>query len=226
MKVRHFLILSLALGLAACNSNDNKDYLPEYLKPDSPLDPPGTAEARAAMRAKILKEGKYPTDAEAPVLEGKVFLLDHNPDRNEAADGRLVKTPSVKVIACEGTYYFVETQDGERGYVRESDLENPVTLVSNSPIDLLGGAAALPQDGSMPVQLDETHRLQTSTTGRSVILTNKQSERGAEFERRRQEMLQGQEGGEALPQPSGSGQKAGGDDYEPLPEPAGGGELQ
>ena len=54
MKVRHFLILSLALGLAACNSNDNKAYLPEYLKPDSPLDPPGTAEARAAMRAKIL----------------------------------------------------------------------------------------------------------------------------------------------------------------------------
>lgn len=220
MKVRHFLIFSLALGLASCNSSDRSSYVPEYLKPDSPLDPPGTAAARAAMRAKILKEGKYAADTEAPARDGKVFLLEHNPERSEEAGGRLVQTPSVKIMACEGTYYFVETKDGERGYVRESDLENPVTLVSNSPLGLLNGTVALPQDGSVPVQLDESHHLETSTTGRSVILTNKQSDRGAEFERRRREMLQGQDGGEALPEPAGS---AGQDDFEPLPEPAGDG---
>lgn len=217
MMLRSAFLLSLPLMLVSCGLTDRGTYVPEYLKPDSPLDPPGTSAARAAMRAEILKEGKYPADAEAPVREGKVFLLERNPDRDESTDGKLVRTPSVKVIACEGTYYFVETQEGERGFVRESDLEDPVTLVSNGLTDPVtglpltpGGEAQLPSPESNASAVQPTDRVTVSSTGRAVILRSNGSDRAAAYEQRRRE---------AAGQPSAA---EGGDvDFEPLPEPSG-----
>lgn len=220
MKIAILLLMLAPLLLDSCSFFKRGEYVPEYLRPDSPLDPPGTAEARRAMRAKILKEGKYPTDAEAPVREGKVFLLERNPDRIESPSGKLVKAQTVKIIACEGTYYFVETPDKEKGFVRESDLEDPVSLLSTTGALVMPGYA--PETGDMlgsPDLLtlpdegagDGDQQVMLNESGRTVVVVGKKTEKGEEFQRRREEMLKAQQ----------QGQSTGGAEEEdvPLPDP-------
>lgn len=225
------LLLMLApLLLSSCDLFKRGEYVPEYLRPDSPLDPPGTSAARKAMREKILKEGKYQTDTEAPVREGKVFLLERNPDRDESPSGKLVKAETVKIIACEGTYYFVETPDKERGFVRESDLEDPVSLISTgglfalppeagagaAGVDLLGmPAEPLPIPGEGDTAASANQQVMLNNSGRTVVVVGKKTEKSDEFERRREEMIKARE--EASRQPSQGAEE----EDVPLPEPAG-----
>lgn len=231
MKICFSLMLLAPLLLSSCDLFKRGEYVPEYLRPDSPLDPPGTSEARKAMREKILKEGKYQADTEAPVKEGKVFLLERNPDRDESPSGKLVKAEKVKVIACEGTYYFVETPDKERGFVRESDLEDPVSLISTggmfllppeasagaAGVDLLGfPAEPLPLPGEGEAAASANQKVMLNNSGRTVVVVGKKTEKGDEFERRREQMLKASE--DAAQQ---SAQGAAADEDVPLPEPAG-----
>ena len=175
--------------------------MPEYLKEDSPLDPPGTAAARAEMRAKYLKEGVFAKDARPEVNGGKILICSRNPEREKALDARYVETATVKIIACEGTYYFVEADGGERGYVKETDLINPAALPplpegqdGFGPL-LPGDTELLPgqeDDGPAGVELQGNQKLMQDRNGRNVIITDKKTDRSGEFEARQKALQQGQ----------------------------------
>jgi len=189
--------------------------MPEYLKEDSPLDPPGTAAARAALRAKYLKEGTFAKNDTPEVNQGKAFFFDRNPDRDENAAGTMVKTERVKVIACEGLYYFVQADDGQRGYVRESDLVSPVQLVStlDTPIGegIDGIFPELPPTEEGAVELENNQTLMTNQNGRTVVVKSKQTEKSGEFEKLKRDIINhGDPAAPAAPAP---------DEIPDLPEP-------
>lgn len=209
--------------LVSCHLNKPGDYTPEYLKEASALDAPGTAAARAALRAKLVKEGTFADGETLDVQQGKVYLFDRNPDNDSAARGRMVESATAKIVACEGLYYFVELEDGAKGFLRESDLVNPKRVVSTSDsvMPLEGGLPAGWENmdmGPQPeeVQLDGSQKLMVNEAGRTVVVVSKKSDRGAEFEARKKAMMEGGEGNaqpapaEDLPTPT-----------EELPEPAG-----
>lgn len=224
---RLFLLpLMTVLLLPACRTS-SVGYMPEYLKEDSPLDPPGTAAARAALRAKYLKEGAFAKDDTPEVNQGKTFFFDRNPDRDENAKGTMVKTDRVKVIACEGLYYFVQSDDGQRGYVRESDLVPPVQLVStlDSPLGegIDGIFPELPPDEGGAVALEDNQTLMTNQNGRTVVVKSKQTEKSGEFEKFKRNIIN--QGDSAVPSaPAAPVPDEIPDLPEPtaLPEPAGG----
>lgn len=184
------------------------EYNPAYLQEDSPLDPPGAAAARAAARAKLVKEGAYADGETLEVQQGKAYLFNRNPDNDPDAKGRMVDTQSARIISCEGLYYFVEVDDGSKGFLRESDFVNPVKLVSTLPAEAVGvegwvdGAA----EPAAPVQLDADQKLMTNESGRTVVVVSKRSSRSNEFEARRRALQQ--QGN--TPEPASV----------PLPEPA------
>ncbi len=215
-------LTGLLLVLPSCDSLFSEEYMPEYMKETTPLDPPGTEAARKAMRLERVKEGKFETGSSVPVQGGRVFLLSRNPEYNPEPEGRLVEAAEAKILSCEGLYYFVELEDGKRGYLRESDFEQPAAdLLPTDP--MLAGGLFLPGEveGGAPVQLDDNQVLTTNEDGRAVVLVGKKSDRAAEFERRRQAV----EKGEPLPLPAPQTAPAAGADEEPppLPEPAGDG---
>lgn len=202
------------------------EYDPDYLKEDSPLDPPGTAAARKAARQKLLKEGTFQKGDTPAVQQGKAFLFNRNPDTTEDPSGKMVRTEKAKIIACEGLYYFVEVDDGSRGFLRESDLEPPVQLVPTS--DFMGPMEqAIPADGIFPgegpLTLEGNQKLMTNEDGRTVVIVGKKSEKSQEFEARKKALEQG---GEPTPQPASSPSSPLPDPADvPLPEPAGGGNF-
>lgn len=214
------------LLLPACRTS-SVGYMPEYLKEDSPLDPPGTAAARAALRVKYLKEGAFAKDDTPEVNQGKTFFFDRNPDRDENAKGTMVETDRVKVIACEGLYYFVQSDDGQRGYVRESDLVPPVQLVSTLDTPLGEGIDGifpeLPPDEGGAVALEDNQTLMTNQNGRTVVVKSKQTEKSGEFEKFKRNIIN--QGDSAAPSaPAAPVPDEIPDLPEPtaLPEPAGG----
>jgi len=209
------------------------EYDPAYLQEDSPLDPPGTAAAREAARRKLLKEGSFREGDTPTVLQGKAFLFNRNPDTTEEPSGKMVQTGKAKILACEGLYYFVQVDDGSRGFLRESDLEPPVQLVSTSEI-VEPMEQAVPADNIFPAEaplpLEGNQKLVTNQDGRTVIVVGKKSDRSQEFEARKRALEQGLQQNAAskdsspksspetpapLPDPADV----------PLPEPAGGGDF-
>ncbi len=208
------------LVLSSCDSFKQEEYTPEYLKEPSPLDPPGTEAARKAMRQERVKEGgKFETGTSVPVQEGRVFLLSRNPEYSHEPSGRMVEADEAKILSCEGLYYFVELEDGKRGYLRETDFVQPeVDLVSTNPMFAgeFAGDMFIPDgevEGAAPMQLDDNQTLTTNEDGRAVLLVGKKSDRSAEFEQRKQAV----EKGEPLPSSISI------DEPPPLPEPAGDG---
>lgn len=224
---RLFLLpLMTVLLLPAC-STSSVGYMPEYLKEDSPLDPPGTAAARAALRAKYLKEGAFAKNDTPEVNQGKAFFFDRNPDRDENAKGTMVKTERVKVIACEGLYYFVQADDGQRGYVRESDLVPPVQLVSTleAPIGegIDGIFPELPPTEGGAVELENNQTLMTDRNGRTVVIKSKQTEKSGEFEKLKRNIInQGEPDSPAAPAAPVPDEIPDLPEPAALPEPAGG----
>lgn len=146
MKALH-LLPAISLLLASCSwlqsPYESADYTPEYMKEDSPLDPPGTSEARAAMRKARVKDGAFATGSEAEVRDGKAYLFHLNPDYSPSTGGRMVNAKTAKIMFCEGTYYFVETNEGKRGYMRESDFVDPFAIDPNAQF-LPDGQGILP----------------------------------------------------------------------------------
>ncbi len=208
MKLFPILLAGLLL-LPACESLPSSKFVPEYMKEDSPLDPPGTSEARRAMRAQRVKEGKFATDSTVDVQEGRVFLLDRNPDYSQDPNGSLVEAASAKIMSCEGLYYFVELDGGQRGYLRESDLVQPVELVPTAGM-VVGGDIFAPEgpvEGAAPLPLDDNQTLTTNADGRAVVLVGKKTERSAEFEERKKVV-------------EGEASATDGDEPPPLPAPA------
>ncbi len=220
MKAFPLILAGAALLLPSCEMFPAEEYMPEYLKETSPLDPPGTEAARKAMRLQRVKEGKFATGSSVPVQQGRVFLLSRNPEYSPEPEGRLVDAAEAKILSCEGLYYFVEMEDGKRGYLRESDFEPPVELL---PTDArFPGADGEQVEGAAPMQLDENQTLTTNEDGRAVVLVGKKTERSAEFEQRKDAV----ENGKPLPlltpapelPPSASEEAP-----PPLPEPSGAG---
>ncbi len=222
MKAFPLILAGAVLLLPSCDSLSSEEYMPEYMKETTPLDPPGTEAARKAMRMERVKEGRYETGSSVAVQQGRVFLLSRNPEYSPEPEGRMVEAAEAKILSCEGLYYFVELEDGKRGYLRESDFEPPVELMPTDP--LLAGGMYGPEgevEGAAPMQLDENQTLTTNEDGRSVVLVGKKTERSAEFEQRKQAV----EKGEAVPVPSVSAPAlslpAQNEPAPPLPEPAG-----
>lgn len=217
------LMIASALLLTSCGLFESGEYTPLYLTEPSPLDPPGMEDARAKMRAERVKEGMFEVGATPEVQQGRAYLLDRNPDfAAENPSGRMVTTATVRVLSCEGTYYFVESEDGKRGYLRESDMVNPVSLVATSELLPLPGEGLLPDgEGVLPIDdavpTDGTvPQVRTTETGRTVVIVGTNSgSKSDEFERRKRALENGQspDGESAAP--------VGEVEYEDLPEPSG-----
>ena len=222
-----YLLLAFPLLFTSCSLFEEGEYTPEYLKEESPLDPPGTAEAREAARRKLVKEGLFVTGADIDVRDGKAFLFNRNPDHVEDAGGRMVKTEKAKILSCEGTYYFVEVDGGKRGSVRESDVVDPVSMLTTTGNFLPDGQGILPgmepgATGSIlpgaELQIGENQTLTTNQTGRTVVVVGTKSDKANAFEEAKRQV----EEGKALPAAS-TPLPAPMEDvpFEPLPAPAG-----
>lgn len=211
------LLLTSLLLLSSCSLFKPAESLPEYLREDSPLDPPGTAAARAEMRAKYLKEGIYAKGDRVDIFGGRIVLFDRNPERESNIKARSIETGTVKVIACEGTYYFVEADGGEMGYAKETDLFNPAAMPllpeGQEPFGPLvpGDGQLIPgvpgADGA-GVDIGGNQRLMQDADGHSVIITPSSSQRSSEFAARERALQQGQ----SLP---ASGEDEGSDELPP-----------
>lgn len=207
-------LLSLSL-LTGCSLFEPGEYLPLYLQEPSPLDPPGMEALRAEARAKYVKEGMYADGETLEVQQGKAYLFNRNPDYYEGASGRMVKAATARIISCEGLYYFVETDEGVKGFLRETDFVNPVKLVSTTEGELLPtgdlpGVTAWAEDELQ----DGAQRLMTDTTGRTVVVTSKKSEKSVEFANKLREL-------ESTPADTGTGDGGLPTPTAELPEPAG-----
>ncbi len=214
MKIFPLAIVSVIL-LSSCSLFEKGEYVPEYLKEPSPLDPPGTEAARAAQKAERMKEGTYAAGSIQKVNEGKVFLFKRNPDYDEDVSGKMVQTENAKIIVCEGLYYFVEVDDGSKGFLRESDLVSPVSrLVSTTEMTLPVGTPEATTENLFPeagAELDSNQKLMTNSVGRTVVVTSKKSDRSSAFEARKKALLEGKPlDSAAIPDPADV----------PLPEPA------
>lgn len=214
MKQLFALSLLSAVLLSSCDVFTTPgEYLPIYLQEPSPLDPPGMEAIRAEARAKYVKEGLYANGETLEVQQGKAYLFNRNPDYYEGAQGRMVDTTTAKIISCEGLYYFVQIEDGRKGFLRETDFVNPVKLVSTAEGAMLPTGALPPVGdwGTAPTQ-DGEMTVMTNDSGRAVMVVNKKSRKSDEFEARRRELEQAPvaEDGNSLPTPTAE-----------LPEPAG-----
>ena len=190
------------------------EYMPIYLQEPSPLDPPGMEAVRAEARAKYVKEGAYADGETLEVQQGKAYLFNRNPDYYEGAKGRMVTTASAKIISCEGIYYFVEIEDGSKGFLRETDFVNPVKLVSTTADSDLLPIGAMPAADTWPISnaQDGDQSIMTNDSGRAVLIVSKKSRKTDEFEeqRRKLEATPDSDDDGGLPTPSAE-----------LPEPAG-----
>ena len=202
--------------LPGCNSTGKIVATPPYLQADLPSDPPGLRAARAAERAKRVKEGNYKPGEQLEVHGGKVYVFRRNPDIDGDAAGRMVSAESATVVVCEGLYYYVQLSDKSSGYVRETDLVNPQRLVAKGAAipepnlnPNMEGTAFPPQSGVLfpeesavqgePIHLDPNQKLMTNNTGRTVVVVNKSSERSQEFEARKKALLEGKDANTGAP---------------------------
>lgn len=224
-----YLLLSSVILLSSCSWVKNScnwvqkafspgEYTPEYLKEDSPLDPPGTAAAREEARKKLVKEGMFTTGAEIDVRDGKAFLFNRNPDHSDSPGGRMVKTEKAKVLSCEGTYYFVEVDGGKRGFLRESDFVDPVSMLTTTTSEFLpaeqgilpGATGNVLPDAEL--QIGDNQTLTTNKVGRTVVVVGTKDDKAADFEEAKRKV----EAGQSLP----GAASAASEEYEPLPEPS------
>lgn len=224
MKPSSLALFALAaLALSSCDVlkkiTSPGEYHPEYMNEGSALDAPGMAAARAAQRSALVQEGTYAVGDVLDVQESKVYLFNRNPDKNEEATGKMVSTEKAKIISCEGLYYFVEVDDGSKGFLRESDLVNPVKLVSTTDYLLPNGETPGPEgwaEGAVEqpdmVQLDSNQTLMTNQNGRTVVVVGKKTEKTNDFEARKKAFLEGKSAPEPAPLPEPAS--------EALPEPA------
>ena len=214
--------LSLALAalcvclVPSCKLFKHRDSMPYYLQEASPTDPPGAQAARAAERAKRVKDGLYKPGATLAVQGGRVYVFRRNPDIDGDSAGRMVSAESATVVVCEGLYYYVQLSEKSSGYVRETDLVNPQRLVAKGAAipepnlnPNMEGTAFPPQSGVLfpeesavqgePIHLDPNQKLMTNNTGRTVVVVNKSSERSQEFEARKKALLEGKDANTGAP---------------------------
>ena len=188
------------------------EYSPAYLQEESALDPPGAAAAREEARRKLVKEGMFVPGAEIEVKEGKAFLFTRNPDHVPETGGRMIKTAKAKILSCEGTYYFVEAEEGQRGFLRESDFVDPVSMLTTTGSFLPDGQGILPgaaptdggtvlQDGTLDIGDNKT--LTTNENGRTVVVVGKKTDKSDKFEEEKRRIEAASEDA-PLPEPAAS----------------------
>ncbi len=146
MKITALFVCALVSGLvlSSCKSS-LKNFTPPHLVADHPNDAPGVAINRKQERDKREKTGRFKIGEELPVAGGKAMLFMSNPDYdvNKNPVGKMVEATSAKVIFCEGLYYFVETNNEDRGYIRETDLSS-ANADSSLPTPAAGGGSSAP----------------------------------------------------------------------------------
>ncbi len=207
MKIHTLAIAALtsALLLASCASSD-KNPLPLYLAPDSPMDPPGTSTAREAEFKKRQKEGAFKVGETAYVSQGKAYFFTQNPEIDGGNGGKMMDADTVTITSCEGMYYYVTTPDEDGGYLRESDLINAqakeMMNFDGSSVDgiffgdpsavpaVTGSGALFPTTDGLTIQMpggeDPTARkVLTNAQGRVVTLESKKTEASARFEKKK-----------------------------------------
>ncbi len=209
---KHLAAISLSCValLPACSLFEPGEYAPIYLQEPSPLDPPGMEAVRAEARAKYVKEGLYADGEVLEVQQGKAVLFNRNPDYYEGAAGSMETAASARIISCEGLYYFVELDNGRKGFLRETDFVSPHKIVSTLDSESATGAAASAA-AATPLPANAEMTLTTDTAGRTVRLVKKTTEKSDEFKAKVKEIQdQGAANDGGLPTPTAE-----------LPEPAG-----
>lgn len=199
--------LSMCLFTSACKSNKMNPE-PLFLKPVTALDPPGTEGLRKAELERRQKEGRFATDAELELVGGKAFFFAKNPEIDGASGGKMMEAKSVKIVLCEGLYYYVKTPDGDGGYLRESDLIDPndfsmmgLPLTEgyifgdpNAPMDdsglplTLGSGSELFPDTPLFSDNVEGAQVLTNAQGRVVTMVQKKTEAGKRFSEEEQKI--------------------------------------
>lgn len=222
--------------LPSCKHGDTIVSTPTYLQADSPSDPPGLRAARAAERAKRVKDGAYKPGEELEVQGGKVFVFRRNPDIDNETSGGMVSAEKAKIVVCEGMYYYAELSDGSKGYVRETDLVNPLHLVQRGlfPDPNMEGMVTdangvlFPEESAaqgQPIELDANQKLMTNSSGRTVMVVNKTSEKSDEFAARKRALMgEPKQPQDDIPQPAGDASAPptpAADDIPDLPDPTG-----
>lgn len=189
------------------------EYSPAYLQEESALDPPGAAAAREEARRKLVKDGMFVTGAQIEVREGKAFLFTRNPDHVPETGGRMVKTTKAKILSCEGSYYFVEVDSGQRGFLRESDFVDPATTLATTPGFVPDGQGILPEGGATDggtvlqdgtLDLGDNKTLTTNENGRTVVVVGKKTDKSRKFEDEKRRIEAASED-TPLPEPAASG---------------------
>ncbi len=198
MKINQLTLIALCGLISSCvgiKGGDLKNNTPPHLMPESALDPPGAETARKAERLKRFKKGLYTGGEKVTINEGKAFIFISNPDYDEMLKGQLVKAENAEIIACEGIYYFIETNKGERGYMRESDFTPPLpegfidpnlfnadgSLIIPDVENSLIGSSVDTSELFPGMELDEDSSASLDKNGRMVTLVSKSSKNNQEF---------------------------------------------
>ncbi len=232
-------VLLSSLSLVSCQSS-LKGYTPAYLIADTPLDAPGVGASRKIERDKRSKEGLYKVGDVRPVVGGKAMLFMSNPDYDKHIKpaGQLVDATSATVIFCEGLYYFVETNEMDRGYIRESDLAVVAPTLTDEALVGSEGLISVPTDytigdyttlpggdseGLFPggaLLLDGTNvdsSTATTESGRVVNIKTRDTGKAEDFEKVREKLEQSAQSKPTAPTPPPVDYS----DIPDLPEPSG-----
>lgn len=182
-----YAALGAMVLLSSCSSSD-KNPLPIYLAPDSPLDQPGESAARKAEFKRRQAEGAFAVGSTVNVSKGKAFFFSKNPDIDGILGGKMMEAETVTILSSEGMYYYVQTKDEDGGYLRESDLINPevdAQLQLQASMGLMDGMvfgdpSAVPTitgDGALfPPTSGLTMELPTDPDGAAQVMTNAQGQ--------------------------------------------------
>lgn len=125
---REILFVLPVLCLASCSWFQNNPYEPVYNRPDSSLDPVGTAHHKREARDRAA-QGSFEVGSEVSVAKGMATMFEKNPELYPSAAGFMEKVEKVKVLANDGSFVRVELPDGKVGFINGSDLVNPKALV-------------------------------------------------------------------------------------------------
>ncbi len=203
MKIATLLYLGLSsvLLLTSCTTSD-KNPLPLYLAPDSPLDEPGQSAARKKELLRRQKEGAFPIGATVTVSQGKSFFFAQNPEIDGMFGGKMMEADTVTIVTCEGMYYYVKTMDDDGGYLRESDLINPDVMAQanfdmsvmdgvvfgepSAVSEVTGEGALFPASDGLTMELPANDpnatKVVTNAQGRVVTMVSKKTDASDRFE--------------------------------------------
>lgn len=118
MKIAYAAIVLLAVSTTACKNKLNSE------SSASALDPVGL-EFHKQEAARLAAESKYKPNDQITLRNTQTMLFDRNPQKYTAS-GDVIASSSATVIKSEGMFIKVKMDNGQIGYINESDVIDPM----------------------------------------------------------------------------------------------------